>query len=151
MTQKLLFQFNNLLLFPQPFFHNFVIFFIANDHGHAVEVIFRILVSSGFAKAELVLYDYLSWLWDGALFMQEMVFYREEGMERLKYFHLFFQDFWIVFHFNFLILVIADEGAHEKLVVVIPVVNLFIIYRFYLDSQHIKTLFILSFYFLISP
>ena len=128
-----------------------MIFFIANDHGHAVEVIFRFLVSSGFTKAELVLYDNLSWFWDGALFMQEMVFYREEGMERLKYFHLFFQDFWIVFHFNFLILVIADEGAHEKLVVVIPVVNLFIIYRFYLDSQHIKTLFILSFYFLISP
>ena len=69
MTQKLLFQFDNLIPLPQPSFDNTVIFFIADDHGHTVEVIFRFLVSSGFAKAELVLYDYLSWFWDGALMM----------------------------------------------------------------------------------
>ena len=51
-----------------------MIFFITDDHGHAVKVIFRFLVFSGLANAELVFYDYLSWFWDGALMMQKRVF-----------------------------------------------------------------------------
>ena len=55
-------------------------------------------------------------------------------MERLVLFHLSFQDFWIVFHVDFFILVIVDVDAHEKLVVIFPVINLLVVLRFYFDS-----------------
>ena len=64
-------------------------------------------------------------------------------MERLILFHLFFQDFWVVFHCDLFVLVIAVCDAHEKLVVIFPVINLFIAFRFYFDSQDIISLFIL--------